>query len=163
MSKLPVQVFKELLQQAIGNFQLLFKLLEEEKALLQQPGPTPEALEILTKRKNDLLTLIQQDVDRRKAFIEEQGYPADMEGIESFLTSLPDTMEKAMRQGWNQLVSLLEQVQEANLFNGRLINRATQHFDLLLNAFKTTQNKVKVYNPAGGSGNLTTPRNLGKA
>lgn len=163
MSKSPVQTFKNLLLQAIKHFQLLIKLLEEEKQLLQQPDSTPEALEVLTKRKNELLQLIQQDVDERKHFLEALGYAADMQGIEGFLTSLPENTEKAMRQGWNQLVSLLEAVQEANLFNGRLINRATQHFDLLLNAFKTTQSKVKVYRPTGGSGNLTTPRNLGKA
>lgn len=163
MSKSPVQVFKELLLQAIGHFQLLLKLLEEEKKLLQQPGPTPDELEVLTERKNQLLELIQQDVEERRLFLEEQDFAADMEGIESFLSSLPDNMEKAMRQGWNQLVSLLEQVQESNLFNGRLINRATQHFDMLLNAFKASQSKVKVYNPAGGSGNLNIPRNLGKA
>ena len=163
MSKSSVQIFKELLLQAISNFQSLSKLLEEEKLLLQESSHTPEVLEALTQRKNELLELIQQDVDKRKVFLEEQGFTANMEGIESFLASLPSGMEKAMQQGWNQLVSYLEQVQEANMVNGRLINRATQHFDLLLGAFKASQNKVKVYNPAGGSGNLNIPRTLGKA
>lgn len=163
MSKPPVQTFKELLLQAISNFQLLSKLLDEEKSLLQQPGPTPDELEVITQQKEELLKLVQKDVDQRKLFLEEQGLAADMEGIEAFLSSLPDNMEKAMRQGWNQLISGLEQVQQANLVNGRLINRATQHFDMLLNAFKASQNKVKVYNPAGGPGNLSIPRNLGKA
>lgn len=162
-SKLSMQVFKKLLLQSIGNFQTLSKLLEEEKAFLQQPDSTPENLEILTERKNGLLKLIQKDIDQRKMFLEELGFSADLEGIEGFLTSLPAGMEKSMRQGWSQLVKSLEQVQTANSVNGRLINRATQHFDLLLSSFNTSPNKVKVYNPAGSSGNLNTLGNLGKA
>ncbi|GLR64606.1 flagella synthesis protein FlgN [Marinospirillum insulare] len=163
MSQASIQTFKELLIQAIDNFQLLSKLLEEEMVLLQQPGSTPEALEAITQRKNERLEKIQEDVDQRKLFLEEQGLTADMEGIEAFLAGLPGNMEKAMRQGWNQLVTKLEQVQTANKVNGQLINRATQHFDTLLNAFKASQNKVKVYNPAGGPGNISIPRTLGKA
>ena len=163
MSQSNIHTFKKLLIQAIENFQLLSKLLEEELSLLQQPGASPEALEAITQRKNELLQKIQADVDQRKAFLEEQGLTADMNGIETFLSGLPGNMEKAMRQGWNQLVSKLEQVQQANKVNGQLINRATQHFDTLLNAFKASQNKVKVYNPAGGPGNISIPRTLGKA
>lgn len=163
MSNPSIQTFKELLIQAISNFQLLSKLLEEELSALQAPGPTPEALETITQSKNKLLEKIQDDVDKRKAFLEDQGLTADMEGIEAFFTGLPDNMEGAMRQGWNQLVSKLEQVQQANKVNGQLINRATQHFDTLLNTFQASQNKVKVYNPAGGPGNISIPRTLGKA
>ncbi len=162
-SKLNVQVFKKLLLQSINNFKALSKLLEEEKAFLQQPSASPEGLEILTERKNKSLTLIQKDIDQRKLFLEELGFTADLEGIEGFLTSLSPSLEKSMRQGWKQLVSCLESVQKANAVNGRLINRATQHFDLLLSSFKTSPNKVKVYNPAGGSGNLNTLGSLGKA
>jgi len=163
VSQTTTQTFKELLIQAIANFNQLSQLLEEEMLLLQQPGSTPKALEVITQHKNEQLKKIQADVDQRKAFLEEQGLTADMGGIEAFLTSLPSNMEKAMRQGWNQLVSKLEQVQQANKVNGQLINRATQHFDTLLNAFKASQNKVKVYNPAGGPGNISIPRTLGKA
>lgn len=158
-----MQTFKKLLLQSIGNLQLLSKLLEEEKAFLQKPDATPEALETLTERKNELLKLIQQDIDRRKVFLEEQGFAADLEGIEGFLTHLPADVENSMRRGWSQLVKVLEEVQKANSMNGRLINRATQHFAVLLNTFQTTQNKVKVYNPAGSSGNLNTLGSLGKA
>lgn len=158
-----MQIFKKLLLQSIGNFKALSKLLEEEKAFLQQPSATPEDLEILTERKNELLKLIQKDIDQRKAFFEAEGFTADIEGVEGFLTSLPAGIEKSMRQGWSQLVKSLEKVQAANAVNGRLINRATQHFDLLLSSFNTSPNKVKVYNPAGSSGNLNTLGNLGKA
>lgn len=161
--KLSMQTFKKLLLQSIKNFQVLSKLLEEEKALLQKPSATPDTLEALTERKNALLKLIQQDIDQRKAFLEAEGFTADIEGVEGFLTRLPPDMEKSLRQGWKQLVNGLEQVQKANAVNGRLINRATQHFDLLLSSFKTSPNKVKVYNPAGSSGNLNTLGSLGKA
>lgn len=162
-SNLSMQVFKKILLQSIRNFQALSKLLEEEKVFLQQPSATPEGLEIITERKSKLLQLIQKDIDQRKAFFEAEGFTADIEGVEGFLTRLSPDMEKSLRQGWNQLVSSLEQVQKANSVNGRLINRATQHFDVLLSGFHTSKNKVKVYNPAGSSGNLNTLGNLGKA
>lgn len=160
---LSMQTFKKLLLQSINNLQLLNKLLAEEKEFLQKPDATPEALEVLTARKNESLNRIQQDIDLRKTFLESQGFAANLEGVEGFLARLPAEESRSMRRGWNQLVKVLEEVQKTNLMNGRLINRATQHFDVLLNTFQTAQNKVKVYNPAGSSGNLNTLGNLGKA
>lgn len=163
MPQSSVQTFRKLLLQSIKNFQLLSKLLEEEKAFLQYPDATSEALEVLTERKNALLSLIQADIDARNAFLKTAGFTADIDGVEGFLTSLPADMEKSMRQGWKHLTTSLETVQKDNLVNGRLINRATQHFDLLLSSFNTAPNKGKVYNPAGGSGTLNTLGSLGKA
>lgn len=163
MSRPPVQVFKDQLVKAIEHLQALLVLLEEEQGLLQGAQKTSDVLEELTEKKNQLLVLIQQDIDERRVFLEQQQLSADMEGVDAFFDSLPDAASRALRQGWNKLVTLLEKVQQQNLSNGRLINRAVQHFDMLLNAMKASQGKVKVYNPSGGAGDLNIPRNLGKA
>lgn len=163
VSRSPAQVFKDQLVTAIEHLQALLQLLEEEHGLLQGAQKTSDRLEAITEKKNQLLALIQQDIDARKAFLEEQQLAVDMAGVDAFFDSLPDAASRALRQGWNKLVSLLEKVQQHNLRNGRLINRAVQHFDMLLNAMKASQGKVKVYNPSGGAGDLNIPRNLGKA
>jgi flagellar biosynthesis/type III secretory pathway chaperone len=163
VSRPPVQVFKDQLVKAIEHLQALLLLLEEEHALLQGAQKTSDVVEELTEKKNQLLVLIQQDIDERKVFLEQQGLAVDMEGVDAFFDSLPDASSRALRQGWNKLIVLLEKVQQQNLSNGRLINRAVQHFDMLLNAMKASQGKVKVYNPSGGAGDLNIPRNLGKA
>ncbi|MBE0505993.1 MAG: flagellar protein FlgN [Marinospirillum sp.] len=163
MSRPPVQVFKDQLVKAIEHLQALLLLLEDEQGLLQGAQKTSDVLEEMTEKKNQLLVLIQQDIDERRTFLEQQQLSADMEGVDAFLDSLPDAASRALRQGWNKLVSLLEKVQQQNLNNGRLINRAVQHFDMLLNAMKASQGKVKVYNPSGSAGDLNIPRNLGKA
>lgn len=163
MSNNSAQAFKDLLLVAIGNLKQLLQLVEQEYQLLQSAPDTAEELETLTERKTALLQQVQQDVDQRKAFLEQKGLKADMEGLEGFLTSLPEANARALRQGWNQLVSLLEKVHQQNNINGRLINRAVQHFDMLLNTMQATQGKVRVYHPSGGAGDLNIPRNLGKA
>ncbi|SFX73191.1 flagella synthesis protein FlgN [Marinospirillum alkaliphilum] len=163
MSRPAAQIFKDLLLKAIGNLQQLLKLLEQERELLQQPQSDSGAVEAITAAKNQLLERIQQDVDERCAFLVEQQLTPDMDGMDAFFDGLPPAAAVALRKGWNQLVELLELVKEENLKNGRLINRAVQHFDMLLNAMKVSQGKVRVYNPAGGAGDLNIPRNLGKA
>lgn len=163
MSRSPSQVFKDQLVKGIEHLQALLLLLEEEHDLLQKAQKTSDRLEVITEKKNQLLVLIQQDIDERKVFLEQQGLAVNMEGVDAFFDSLPDVSSKALRQGWHKLVTLLDKVQQLNLKNGRLINRAVQHFDMLLNAMKASQGKVKVYNPSGGSGDLNIPRNLGKA
>lgn len=163
MSRPPVQVFKDQLVKAIEHLQALLLLLEEEYGLLQDAQKSSDVVEELTEKKNQLLALIQQDIDERRVFLEQQGLTAEMEGVDAFFDSLPDASSRALRQGWSKLVALLEKVQQLNLRNGRLINRAVQHFDMLLNAMKVSQGKVKVYNPSGGAGDLNIPRNLGKA
>ncbi|WP_404420010.1 flagella synthesis protein FlgN [Marinospirillum sp.] len=163
MSKNSAQTFKDLLLVAISNLKQLLQVVEQEHQLLQSAPETAEELETLTEHKTALLQQVEQDVDQRKAFLEQQGLKADMEGLESFLASLPEANARALRQGWNQLVSLLEKVHQKNNVNGRLINRAMQHFDMLLSAMQATQTKIRVYHPSGGAGDLNIPRNLGKA
>lgn len=163
MSKLAMQVFKDLLVQAINNLQQLKKLLQEEELLLQKSEHTPEELEAITQAKSNLLQAIYADIAARKDFLLEQQLSADLAGVDEFLIRQPEKVAQALRKGWNQLVNLLEEVQAANSLNARLINRGVQHFDLLLNAFKTTQSQGKVYSPAGSSGSLNSPGNLGRA
>ncbi|WP_114417405.1 flagella synthesis protein FlgN [Marinospirillum perlucidum] len=163
MPQTPAQTFKDLLLTAIGHLKQLLQLVEEEHQLLKGAQDSPEELERVTAEKTRLLQNVQKDVDARKAFLEEQQLSADVQGLEAFFASLPEGNAKALRQGWNQLVTLLEKVHQQNNVNGRLINRAMQHFDILLNTLQSTQGKVKVYHPSGGAGDLNIPRNLGKA
>lgn len=163
MSTNSTQAFKDLLLVAIGNLKELLQVVEQEYQLLQTGASNPEELETLTEKKNQLLQQIEVDVDERKEFLKTQDLNPDMDGLESFFSSLPDGNAAALRKGWNQLISLLEKIHQQNNINGRLINRALQHFDVLLNAMQETQGKVRVYHPSGGAGDLNIPRNLGKA
>lgn|GEM_PF-1677029 len=163
MSKNSAQTFKDLLLVAISHLKELLLLVEQEHQLLQSAPDTAAELEEITERKTALLQKVQQDVDQRKDFLQQFGLEANLEGLESFFNSLPEANAQALRQGWNQLVTLLEKVHQQNNINGRLINRAMQHFDILINTMQSTQSKVRVYHPSGGAGDLNIPRNLGKA
>ncbi|SFB98079.1 FlgN protein [Marinospirillum celere] len=163
MSTNSTQAFKDLLLVAIGNLKKLLQVVEQEYQLLQTGASDAEELEALTEKKNQLLQQIEVDVDQRKEFLKTQDLNPDMDGLESFFASLPEANAAALRKGWNQLISLLEKIHQQNNINGRLINRALQHFDVLLNAMQETQGKVRVYHPSGGAGDLNIPRNLGKA
>ncbi len=163
MSTSTAQQFKDLLLAAINNLKQLNQLVEQEHQLLTTGADQPQALEELTDKKTQLLAAVEQDVDQRKTFLESQGLTGDQAGLEAFFSQLPANNAKALRQGWNQLISLLEKVHQQNNINGRLINRALQHFDMLLNTLQASQSKVKVYHPSGGAGDLNIPRNLGKA
>lgn len=163
MSKNSAQNFKNLLLVAITHLKELLQVVEQEHQLLQTAAATAEELETLTQQKTHLLQQVQQDVDERKDFLESLGLEANLDGLEGFFNDLPEANSRALRQGWNQLVALLEKVHHQNNINGRLINRAMQHFDVLINRIQSTQSKVRVYHPSGGAGDLNIPRNLGKA
>lgn len=157
------QTFKNLLLEAIGHLQQLQQLLDDERQFLQVAQKDPAGLEQLTQQKNQVLALIQADVDQRCAFLEQQQLTVDQQGVDAFLDRQPEAVGKALRQGWNRLVLMLEKIQEENLKNGRILNRAAQHLDVLLNALKSSQASGKIYNPSGGAGGLNIPRKLGKA
>lgn len=157
------QTFKNLLLEAISHLQQLQQLLDEEREFLQAAQNDPETLEQLTQQKNQVLTLIQSDVDQRCAFLEQQQLTVDQQGVDAFLDRQPEAVGKALRQGWNRLILMLEKIQEENLKNGRVLNRAAQHLDVLLNTLKSSQARGKLYNPSGGAGGVNIPRNLGKA
>ena len=163
MSNHSAQEFKGLLLSAIGHLKQLQQLVEQEHQLLTSGPEQPQALEALTEKKINLLQAVEKDVDQRKAFLQSRGLSGDQKGLEDFFSQLPESNAKALRQGWNQLAGLLERVHHQNNANGRLINRALQHFDRLLNTLQASQSKVRVYHPSGGAGDLNIPRNLGKA
>ncbi|MFK7160503.1 flagellar protein FlgN [Marinospirillum sp. MEB164] len=157
------QEFKPLLIEAIQHLQQLHALLLEEHQWLQQAEKQGDGLDALTEKKQALLQQVEQDVQARQAFLEAQGLTPDQAGLDAFFAQQDERIAKALSQGWTQLVQLLSQVQEANQLSARLIQRGLRHFDLLFKAVKASQGQVRVYNPAGGAGDLSIPRHLGQA
>lgn len=157
------KAFKDLLVEAITNLKQLLSLLNQEKQLLETAQAQPDDIAAINKSKSSVLEAIEQDINNRKTFLQGLDLSPDETGVNNFFTSLPTNLSTPLSKGWAQLTAILDQVQEANSINGQLINRASQHYDTLINAVKTTQAKVKVYNPKGGAGSLNTGRNLGSA
>lgn len=156
--------FKHLLLTAIQHLQQLHQLLNEEHELLASHQAQAERLESLAGDKTRLLEQIEADIRERIDFLVAQDKSGDQEGLEAFLQEQPDSIRQALGKGWQQLVDLMEKVQQQNLVNGRLVNRALQHCDMLLDTLQQIPGqKVRVYNPSGGAGDLNLPRNLGKA
>ncbi len=164
MTKTAAQFFKDHLLQGIASLQALLDVLRTEQQCLEKGPENTEKLESLTQQKQTLLEKIQADVDGRKRFLLDQGLTDDLAGVEAFIQSQSPGVATALGKGWKQLVDLMEKVHEQNLINGRLVNRAMQHFDLMLASLQHApgEGKVKVYQPSGGSG-VNLPRDLGKA
>lgn len=163
MPNAAAKTFKDQLITAINNLKQLLSLLNEEKILLQNAQASPSDITEISQTKEKVLKAIEADIAARNSFLGSLNLSPDSEGIKNFFAKLPANLNAPLSKGWQQLTSVLTQVQEANALNGQLINRASQHYEMLINSVKATQSKVKVYNPKGASGNLNMPRNLGSA
>lgn len=163
MSNAAAKAFKDQLVIAINNLKQLLQLLNIEKQLIETGQAEPEEITTISQKKEKVLKAVEVDIANRNEFLQSLGLTPDEEGINSFFAKLPANLNAPLSRGWQQLIDTLNKVQEANNLNGQLINRASQHYETLISAVKATQTKVKVYNPKGGSGSLSIPRNLGSA
>lgn len=165
MPNTSAQTFKHLLVTAIQHLKQLLTQLEEEQQLLRKAEAEPEDITRISEAKTLVLEKVQQDITARNKFLQQQGVATNEEGVKEFLAKLPKNLGQPLGKGWQQLQNLLEQVQTANSFNGQLINRASQHYEALMNAIKTKNApaQTKVYSAKGSSGRLSTSRTLGSA
>ncbi|ODC02455.1 hypothetical protein BFW38_01745 [Terasakiispira papahanaumokuakeensis] len=157
------QTFRDLLLESIHHLRALDSLLQEERQCLTAHEPH-EQLEAIVNKKQVALEQVITDTKNRNEFLEAQGVELNEAGVEQFLSQQPPAVAQALNKGWQQLQQLMAQLQESNMLNGRLVNHVQQQVEVFLTAVQQSQgSSVKVYRAGGDRGDLSVPRNLGKA
>ncbi|GIZ13816.1 flagella synthesis protein FlgN [Pseudomonas sp. NCCP-436] len=107
----------------IGTAGQLLELIEAEHQALTERDLS--RLEGLLQDKHPLLTLLQQHGSERSRLLQQAGFSADRHGLETLAAG--SSLGGQLLARSEELASLLQRCQEANLRNGRLIraNQAT--------------------------------------
>ncbi len=153
---------KQHLLDSIGHMkQIKTCMLDEQQALQVREL---DKIETIAKQKNQLLEEVKADIEQRRLLIEGAGFSVDDNGMGELIASLPENFSAALSKGWQQLVTLHEEVQELNQANGIIINKGLQQVDTMLGVVRGNPDARtgRTYN-AKGRAIASSTRTLGQA
>ncbi len=162
MSEVLSQTVKQHLLNSIQNMKAVKLCMENEKEALKVRDI--EQIQALTLEKQKLLKLIEADVSQRRELLTEQNLELDDEGMLALIGGFPEKVSASLSQGWQQLVSLHDDVKEINQANGMIINKGLQQVDAMLSIlqYNTEARTARTYNAKGRS-IAQSSRDLGQA
>lgn len=135
------RVLDEEIQAATG----LLAILKTEREILKQRDM--EALSRSGDAKHKVLAELDALDKDRLSLAELAGIPADREGFGDFLESLHQG--DGVRVRWQRLVGLLEECQDRNESNGRLVALQRAHVEKALAALRGVDKQPTLYGPDG--------------
>ncbi len=140
---------QQLINDDISHYQQLERLLTEEREALKLCKADP--LQALLQQKTTLLTTVRQNATRRSQIMAGMQFEANEAGFSRLLGCLTDTRQvQELRQGWDQLQSLLQQCQEHNTANAMILQRTQQTVKRFLNIYRgQDHNATSLYNRSG--------------
>ncbi|MDP9556377.1 UNVERIFIED_ORG: flagella synthesis protein FlgN [Pseudomonas parafulva] len=145
----------QLIEQDIAPMQELLELLQNEAVALH--GRDMQLLEQILARKQSLIILLEQHGQRRGQLLTDLGLSADRAGVQAVAAQSPQG--DVMLERLDTLAQLMDECQQVNLTNGRIIQVQQQ----------VTNNQVRIlmggdspslYNSRGSTSPLTKPRAL---
>jgi len=145
----------QLIEQDIAPMQELLELLQNEAVALH--GRDMQLLEQILARKQSLIILLEQHGQRRGQLLTDLGLSADRAGVQAVAAQSPHG--DGMLGRLDTLAQLMDECQQVNLTNGRIIQVQQQ----------VTNNQVRIlmggdspslYNSRGSTSPLTKPRAL---
>jgi flagella synthesis protein FlgN len=135
------RVLDEEIRSATG----LLAILRTEREILKQRDM--EALSRSGDAKHKVLAELDALDKDRLSLAELAGIPADREGFGDFLESLHQG--DGVRVRWQRLVGLLEECQDRNESNGRLVALQRAHVEKALAALRGVDKQPNLYGPDG--------------
>ncbi|MDX1397182.1 MAG: flagellar protein FlgN [Oceanospirillum sp.] len=162
MSEALSQTVKQHLLNSIQNMKAVKSCMENEKEALKVRDI--KQIQALTVEKQKLLKLIETDISERQQLLTEQNLELDDEGMQSLIESFPEKISTSLSQGWQQLISLHNDIKEINQANGMIINKGLQQVDAMLSIlqYNTEARTARTYNAKGRS-IAKSSRDLGQA
>lgn len=156
------QTIKQHLLNSIQNMKAVKLCMENEKEALK--NREIEQIQALTVEKQQLLKSIEANVAERQQLLADQQLELTDAGMQSLIESFPEKTASSLAQGWQQLVSLHEEVKQINQANGMIINKGLQQVDAMLSIlqYNTEARSARTYNAKGRSVSKSS-RNLGQA
>ena len=156
------QHVKQHLINSIQHMKAVKQCMEDEKEALKNRDV--EQIQAMTLEKHKLLKLIESDISERQQLLSARGLELDDKSMESLLSGFPEKVSAALSQGWQQLITLHDEIKKINQENGMIINKGLQQVDAMISIlqYNTDARTARTYNAKGRSISKSS-RDLGQA
>lgn len=155
---MPDTALLNLLDADIETCTNLADLLEQEFVALSERNL--EELQHLLTQKQPLLEQLARNSNKRSQTLTSQGYSADSAGFSAMASQLPHT--NLLMVSHDRLRQLMEQCQEANLRNGRLIRTNQVNVGKALDIIRNNDGP-SLYDSSGSTAYKGTQRSFTRA
>jgi flagella synthesis protein FlgN len=137
----------------------LLQLLDEEREALKSRDL--DKLETIIQNKAANLQHLEQSAHQRTNWVAQQG-KTDAKP-ETLWVALIRNIQPGIEQDWDEFKQLLQQCQEQNEINGKLLARNQQVFSRLLSIVRGQDEQASVYTPKGSRETGYQAHKLGEA
>ncbi|HZJ92005.1 MAG TPA: flagellar protein FlgN [Thiopseudomonas sp.] len=148
----------EFLIKDIATAQHLLTLLEQEFAALNERDIN--ALQVLMTQKQPALLALQQHSQERSQLLVQNNVSPDQQGMTAFAAT--SALGEQLLENSSKLNTLIEQCQEANLRNGRLIRSNQTSVNSILNIIRGTDAPT-LYDKTGSASSSAKQRPFSQA
>ncbi len=155
------QPFAILIEEARTLLAQLDEILLQERESIKER--TPSDLEQLLKNKKLLLEALEHNNIERSKVLTAAGFEVSESGAQSYFKQQSSSDSIKLSEAWDVLKTSLEKCKNANLVNGKIINRSRQQVDLLLDIMRGQSNSPRLYTQAGSSSAISRQQPLAKA
>lgn len=136
----------------------LLQILEQEFDALSQRKL--DQLQTLLDQKQPALRQLEQHSKERSQLLAQHNLPANQQGLNQLAAQ--STVGAQLLENSSQLNNLLEQCQEANLRNGRLIHSSQASVKSMLNIIRGTDTST-LYDKSGSTASPSNQRPFSQA
>lgn len=143
---MPDQRLLDLLEEDINTAQQLLALLEQEFTALSERNL--DTLQALLAQKQSALQLLNQHSAQRGQLLSDNNLPADQQGLLKLAAN--STLQAQLTNSSQHLNELIEQCQQANLRNGRLIRSNQVSVNSMLDIIRGAD-ASKLYDKTGSA------------
>ena len=144
----------ELLEEIKGLFVVNEKIMRERNLdqLENNNAALANALMRLNENFRERLSLQQTLVPQ-----------LNQENWTAFMSTQPEPTRQQLGTAWQQLDTLLTEVQQLSLINQQIVRRGQQQVDTLVNILQGKGSLGQIYDNRGSSGHVNAQSTLGKA
>ncbi|MCF6280867.1 MAG: flagellar protein FlgN [Candidatus Polarisedimenticolaceae bacterium] len=147
-----------LLKQTSLAQNLLDKLTDEHEVLSLNDS---DLLDRIVEHKQALMKQLEAGMTTITHALSEQGYSADISGLDSLLQQLPENTP--LHRQWHKLQELAKQCQEKNMVNGGIVSLKQRHIRQALDILTGTQSSKNTYDKQGEVDTRSTKSTYTKA
>jgi len=139
----------------------LDQALSEERSVLGQRDV--ERLATVVKHKCELLDALERNSKERRGLLASHNVAPTEAGFKQYLATLPAAIAGTLETHWNNVELKLEQCRDANLVNGKILQRSRQQVQALLEIMRGQDNSPRLYNDSGTATPVPRQQPLAKA
>jgi flagellar biosynthesis/type III secretory pathway chaperone len=149
--------FKRLLEQELIYVRELLDILAQERDAL---GHDRAKFESISMHKSEVITKLEQSSNRRTALLQDAGYAADKQGMDTCIQWCDN--KNVLLSRWQELLNLTSQCRDNNHVNGMIIESSRRSIHQALSILYG-QPANNVYSASGQSEEGGLSRTIAKA